>query len=459
MTTRRNMIKAGAGLAAILASGKAPAYLIHSMLAARQGLGVSAGKRLPYDARVQYIESNGTQYIDTGVVPKSTIGAKMLLLVKGSQSDRVILMAGGDSVGWRWGFSSTGSSIQVSGVNAAGATFNNYGCAYDTIHEVIYNWGADLSAVVDGDTVRTGIPSGSTDRTETIWINASANGNPSSPWRYNSMKVYSLKLCDGLNIIRDFIPVRVGTKGYLYDSITGLLFGDGDFAAGPDVFEVQPTSDGYVQNGLVLMFDAIENAGRGLHSSDSQEWIDVGGKAGFSPHWGTCIFSEKIATLNACVLRGVNGYFTSGLNAAKFTVQYIIPSSTDQRGYVFWRYGSSSTNPSIEIQRNYDLTMYSDTGQSFLNSGLDSSHIFRTITIDGNEWTMYDRTNSVAKTVSYTQKTFISSNQLALLGSAQGSSAYHYTGTACAIRIYSRALTAAEIASNYAVDAQRFNLP
>ena len=35
MTTRRNILKGGAGLAAILASGKAPAAFIKSMVAAR----------------------------------------------------------------------------------------------------------------------------------------------------------------------------------------------------------------------------------------------------------------------------------------------------------------------------------------------------------------------------------------------------------------------------------------
>jgi len=48
MTTRRNMIKAGAGLAAILASGKAPAYIVKSMIAARQiFLGRGDGAKAP----------------------------------------------------------------------------------------------------------------------------------------------------------------------------------------------------------------------------------------------------------------------------------------------------------------------------------------------------------------------------------------------------------------------------
>ena len=77
MTTRRNILKGGAGLAAILASGKAPAALVKSMLAARNSIGMkSGGAKIQYDDEVDYLESTGTQWIDTGVIPngvKSTI--------------------------------------------------------------------------------------------------------------------------------------------------------------------------------------------------------------------------------------------------------------------------------------------------------------------------------------------------------------------------------------------------
>ena len=39
-------------------------------------------------------------------------------------------------------------------------------------------------------------------------------------------------------IVRYFIPVRVGTVGYMYDRVSGQLFGNqgtGDFVLGPDV--------------------------------------------------------------------------------------------------------------------------------------------------------------------------------------------------------------------------------
>ena len=68
MQTRREIIKSGLGLAGIIAAGKAPAALVRSFVAARAAL--TSGKRLPYDAEVEYLESTGTQWIDTGTSMK-----------------------------------------------------------------------------------------------------------------------------------------------------------------------------------------------------------------------------------------------------------------------------------------------------------------------------------------------------------------------------------------------------
>ncbi len=45
------------------------------------------------------------------------------------------------------------------------------------------------------------------------------------------------------------------------------------------------------------------------------------------------------------------------------------------------------------------------------------------------------------------------------IGFGYGVASYQFYGTVHALRLYNRALTAAEIAANYAVDKERFNLP
>ena len=60
--------------------------------------------------------------------------------------------------------------------------------------------------------------------------------------RYNaSCRIYSAYVSNGTNVA-DFIPVRVGSVGYMYDRVSGKLFGNagtGDFVLGPDVVPVE----------------------------------------------------------------------------------------------------------------------------------------------------------------------------------------------------------------------------
>ena len=51
-------------------------------------------------------------------------------------------------------------------------------------------------------------------------------------------KFYYLQITEYSDIVVDLIPVRVGTVGYMYDRVSGQLFGNsgtGDFILGPDI--------------------------------------------------------------------------------------------------------------------------------------------------------------------------------------------------------------------------------
>lgn len=54
------------------------------------------------------------------------------------------------------------------------------------------------------------------------------------PDQLSQIRIYHAKFGN----VRDFIPVRVGQTGYLYDRVSGQLFGNlgsGDFILGPDI--------------------------------------------------------------------------------------------------------------------------------------------------------------------------------------------------------------------------------
>lgn len=54
-----------------------------------------------------------------------------------------------------------------------------------------------------------------------------------------SVRIWSFSIIHGDSLVRDFIPVRVGTVGYMFDRVSGQLFGNagtGDFVLGPDKY-------------------------------------------------------------------------------------------------------------------------------------------------------------------------------------------------------------------------------
>ena len=176
---------------------------------------------------VEYIESTGTQWIDTGVIPTKDIGARMSFLVTSTISgDACMLMSGGDNASYRWGFSCrmTGSQLQVSGLMKANLSWENYPMTANTPHIVDYNYNNYANCYLDGTLIRSNIPGGDISRNNTIYIFASNDGT-GTIWRPSTFKLYSLKMTDNGNIIRDFVPaLDENNKPGLYDKITGTMF-------------------------------------------------------------------------------------------------------------------------------------------------------------------------------------------------------------------------------------------
>jgi hypothetical protein len=67
----------------------------------------------------------------------------------------------------------------------------------------------------------------------------------SSIWGIPNLRFIKGKISNGATIVRDFIPVRVGETGYLFDKISKKLFGNantsettpGEFILGPDHYD------------------------------------------------------------------------------------------------------------------------------------------------------------------------------------------------------------------------------
>lgn len=216
-----------------------------------------------------------------------------------------------------------------------------------------------------------------------------------------------------------------------------------------------PWSNPYITDGLIAMWDGEWNAGIAKHDPDATTWTDlvngyVGIKAADTVQW-----LDKACSID-------NGYFIvetlpdpikDAMNADTFTWEvcrnyrggdghYATIDSSAVRNE-FWASGPNNAN-------SY-LSWHSPSFTSYCGGGGGNAKTTHSFTICDNIITGYSRGTPYA-TQTFTASGSIDSARLQL-GGKRGITADIYC-----IRMYSRALSAAEIAANYAIDKMRFDL-
>ena len=190
----------------------------------------------PEIVELEYIESTGTQYIDTGFKP--------------NQDTRVIMtylkQSGNDDIGWLFG------SRNSQSVSSFGTFYDSnpeviqtdYGDQRNSITNRIYNKkltvdkNKNVTKIIDFDTGDTLATNTSAERTFSssynLCLSAINSGGSVTPSKTKS--IYSCKIYDNGTLVRDFIPMRIGTEVGMYDTVTKTLFtnaGTGSFVPGP----------------------------------------------------------------------------------------------------------------------------------------------------------------------------------------------------------------------------------
>lgn len=237
------------------------------------------------------------------------------------------------------------------------------------------------------------------------------------------------------------------------------------------------TAKNYIQNGLIAMWDGIENIGWGHHSDSATTWVDLMGNSNYdfalknNASWA----SDGLIT-NQNYDRAADSIssiaYTSNLTTEIVFEIYAIPS-TDRN--VFFKLGDTLKNGSVNyIMRCLAFSKNSSIGWQFKSNSVmtDSGYNTPPLNIPLSITTVYaipsgsatDRItqhptrvviNNQAQTPTWGASGMSTGTTNMYISAATTNGFY---GKVHAIRIYNRQLSNTEISKNYSIDKQRFGI-
>lgn len=195
-------------------------------------------KSLPYDAEIEYLQSSGTQWIDTGVYghmnhtyelvfQQTTVASAPIWGALGQPSyigyNMSYTWLDSTQLCLRWESTTSGQRyvrVNVIDMNKHTIKISKGRIYFDDSYK-------GISAGNNNDFVLE----------RNLYLFSANRGG--TVGTIAQIKIYAYRDYDENNkLIRDFIPVRVGQVGYMYDKVSGQLFGNagtGDFVLGPDL--------------------------------------------------------------------------------------------------------------------------------------------------------------------------------------------------------------------------------
>ena len=209
------------------------------MVGARNGCWAKSGAPLPYDEELEWIRPATALgvvekgfYADTGVDTSDNVGYRIRL--------QRLVNTTSDIVAFGARLNSNSTRFFTGGYN--GLYYVGYNNTYTTSGLRLHNWYTisnnflnDKKGRLNGSEFAS-FSSESLSYSKRLYYGAyHAYTGTSLIQRYYYYKHGELEISVGTNIVRDFIPVRIGDKAYIYDKINGELrgnLGTDDYAFG-----------------------------------------------------------------------------------------------------------------------------------------------------------------------------------------------------------------------------------
>lgn len=268
---------------------------------------------------VEYLESTGTQYISTNIIPDANTGI-MLTIMRLNNTDSYICGVRNDNGNTRWvlgcpNYSGYGSVITTSSYPAINIKY-----------DVGLNYLNNKKFTIPLNNVETNLPTLPFTPTTDIRLFGSSGLNASyTKW---TGKIYACKISQNNNIVMDLIPVRVGNVGYMFDCVSKKLFanaGTGSFTLGQDIVPVeylQSTGTQYIDTGIIVKNNNA-NLSVKYQFTESATAVSVFGAMKSN---NTCWFAEQYN--NKWWFGGTGSLFNNSQGTNLHTVKWNIANGT-----------------------------------------------------------------------------------------------------------------------------------
>jgi len=228
---------------------------------------------------VEYIESSGTQYIDTSVIAKSGLSSlldfeytaldttSISMLDARSSDNRFYLCHTGNANGY-WFYYGYGSAVQSSVTPTVNTRYKV---------ETTLKSGTQLMKV-NGTTILSGTSATTYNLNTSLYL---FGINYNTPQFLAKAKLYTCKIYDNDTLVRDMIPVKdENNVGYMFDRVTHALYGN----AGTGVFTHGNAVKMITTRALAENINVIPKLYQQVNylKASAQQYIDTGiyGKTG-----------------------------------------------------------------------------------------------------------------------------------------------------------------------------------
>ena len=318
---------------------------------------------------VEYIESSGTQYIDTGYSPTSQKLKIDYVFSYNSIADSKALYSITSSNDSEWFVHYKSASDPIMRHYFGSSTISNIKeYSLNTKYEEIMSVNNGTYSVINNGEEKTGTYSGRVSTTGTLHVSGRKITGVQSP----NAKTYSVKFWDNDVLVRDMVPVKdTKTNKYgLYDRITNLFYGNsgtGDFTGGNEIKRIEYLeSNGgqYIDTGLVLSNDIdFDITYKGWMNSDTDSaeyplfstWVS-------SYNYFNCFLKSNGDNTRRVDVYTANHHIFSeqvvvnqkiNINLLRTGNEYSL--KVDNNDYIKWTYTGPVNNTTLKIMNRGDL--------------------------------------------------------------------------------------------------------